>query len=328
MRNLALTKLLGIKYPIIVAPMFLVSNEEMLIQACEFGATGAIPSLNYRTPELLRAGMKKIRAGTDKPFGVNLIVNKSNIHMQEHLAICLEEGVNFFITSLGSPKEVIKAAHEKGVKVFCDVVDEEYAKKVVDLGCDALVAVNSGAGGHAGNIPVSILVPLLKKKFPNTPVISAGGIGDGKGLLAVEILGADGYQIGTPFIACDESPVSEDYKQAIVDCTADDIVMTTKLSGTPCTVIATDYVKKIGTEQNFVEKLLNENRSLKKYAKMLTHYKGMKLLENAAFQASYKSVWCAGPSLDFVTKREKLANILDRLVQEYDKEKSTNFAKN
>tara|TARA_B100001248_G_scaffold59027_1_gene40123 strand:+ start:20756 stop:21751 length:996 start_codon:yes stop_codon:yes gene_type:complete len=327
MQDLALAKVLDIQYPIIVAPMFLVSNEAMLIAACEFGATAAVPSLNYRTPEELRKALRRVRSATNKAFGVNLIVNKSNIHMQEHLKICLEEGVDYFITSLGNPKQVIEESHKQGVKVFCDVVDEKYAKKVVDLGCDGLVAVNSGAGGHAGSIPVTVLVPMLKEKFPGVPVISAGGIANGKALLAVEVLGADGFQIGTPFIATKEAPVSEEYKKAIIDYHAEDVVMTSKLSGTPCTVIATDYVKKIGTEQNPIEKFLNENRQLKKYAKMLTHYKGMKLLENAAFQASYKSVWCAGPSLEFSKEISSVKDILQSLVHSYEEEKNSRFSR-
>ncbi len=316
----SLSTLLDIKYPMIVAPMFLVSNDQMVIAACEFGATAAIPSLNFRTPEDLRASLKNIRKHTKQAFGINLIVNASNIYMKEHLKICLDEGVDYFITSLGSPKEVIKEAHKNGAKVFCDVVDEDYSKKVIDLGADALIAVNSGAGGHAGNIPASILIPKLKRMSP-IPVISAGGVATGEGILSMLALGADGLSVGTPFIACSEAPVSKEYKQACIDYTAGDIVMTTKLSGTPCTVINTDYVKKIGTEQNTLEKVLNHNKQLKKYAKMLTHYKGMKMIEKAAFASTYKTVWCAGPSLEFTDKVEPLKDILGRMWSEYEEAK-------
>ncbi len=312
-----LTETFNIKYPIIMAPMFLVSNMEMLVAAADAGITGCAPALNWRTPEEFEKAMKELKEKCQGPFGINLIVNKSNVHLQRQLEICESINPDYVITSLGSPEKTIKMLKPKGVKVICDVVDVQYAKKVESLGADAVIAVNSGAGGHAGPIPASLLVPMLQKGC-NLPVISAGGVGTGAGLLSVMALGAEGVSIGSPFIACNESGVSEEYKQAIVDYGADDIVMTNKLSGTPCTVINTPYVEKIGTDQNFVESFLNQNKKLKKYAKMLTYYKGTKLLEKAAFSATYKTIWCAGPSIEFVTKREGAKEIVDRLIKEYD----------
>jgi nitronate monooxygenase len=130
-------------------------------------------------------------------------------------------------------------------------------------------------------------------------------------------LGACGISMGSPFIATDEAPVSDDYKQACVDYGADDIVMTTKLSGTPCTVIRTPFVDRIGTKQNAFEAFLNRNRRLKKMAKALTFYRGMKMLEKAAFSATYRSVWCAGPSIEYVDAVRPVAAVVDRLVAEY-----------
>ncbi|MCP4912486.1 MAG: nitronate monooxygenase [Oligoflexia bacterium] len=313
--NTWLTKTFNIKYPIIMAPMFLVSNKEMLIAAAEAGITGCVPALNWRTPEEFEEAMKELREKCST-FGVNLIANKSNIQLDKQIAICEKYKPDFIITSLGSPKEIIKRLQPLGVKIICDVVDVEYALKVQELGADAIIAVNSGAGGHAGPIPASILVPMLLEKC-KLPVISAGGVGTGAGLLSVLAMGAEGASIGSPFIATTESGVNDDYKQAIVDYGAKDIALTTKISGTPCTVIKTPYVKKIGLDQNFIESFLNKNKQLKKYAKMLTYYKGMKLLESAAFGATYKSVWCAGPSIEFVNKRESTKEIVDRLVKEF-----------
>ena len=311
----ALTELLGIELPIIMAPMFLVTNVEMIVEAGESGIAGCIPALNFRTIEELEAGLKEIKLRSTKPFGVNLIVNKSNIVAKKQLHKCLDMGVDFFITSLGSPEEVIKESKKQGIKVFCDVIEETYAKKVEDLGADGVIAVNSGAGGHLGNIPASVLIPALKSKC-NIPVISAGGVGTGSGILSMLALGADGLSIGTPFIATQESGVNEDYKKACVDYSAEDIVVTTKLSGSRCTVINTPYVKKIGTEQNIIESVLNKNKQIKKYAKMLTYYKGMRALEKAAFSATYNSVWCAGTSLEFTHKIETISTIVERFKDE------------
>ncbi|MEQ8474711.1 MAG: nitronate monooxygenase [Fulvivirga sp.] len=312
-----LTKILGIKYPIIMAPMFLVSNAAMTIAAIKSGITGAIPALNYRTDKDLRAAIKEIKDKAKGPFGINLIVNKSNVRMKEQLNTCVELGVDFIITSLGSPRLVIEACKPKGIKVFCDVVDVEYAIKVQELGADAIIAVNSEAGGHAGPMSYKELIPLLVEKCL-IPIISAGGVGTGKQLKEKLELGACGISMGSPFIATNEAGVSDDYKQAIVDYGAKDIVMTTKLSGTPCTVINTPYVQEIGTKQTWLERLLNKNKTLKKYAKMLTFYKGMKSLEKAAFGATYKTVWCAGPSIEYVKKVQPVNEIVEKLISEYN----------
>ncbi len=312
-----LTKTFDIKYPIILAPMFLVSNNKMLAEAYKHGFIGSIPSLNYRTPAEFEAGMIELHKECKGKFGINLIVNKSNIHLAEHLAVLEKHPPAFVITSLGSPEETIRRLKPLGVKILCDVVDVEYAKKVESLGADALIAVNSGAGGHAGNISPSILIPMLIKAT-KIPVISAGGVGTGAGLLSVMALGCEGVSIGSPFIATKESGVSEEYKKAVVDYGAMDIVMTTKISGSPCSVINTPYVKDIGTQQNFVESFLNKNKQIKKYAKMLTYYRGMKAVEKAAFAATYKTVWVAGPSIEFTHAIEDVQTIIKRIITEYE----------
>jgi nitronate monooxygenase len=312
-----LTKLLGIKYPIIMAPMFLVSNAEMTIAALKSGITGAIPALNYRTDKDFRAALTEIRAKAKGPIGINLIVNKSNFRMEEQLKTCVDMEVDYIITSLGSPQKVIEACKPKGIKVFCDVTEENYAIKVQELGADAVIAVNSEAGGHAGKLSYKELIPLLKEKC-SIPVISAGGVGTGKQFKEMIELGADGISMGSPFIATHEAGVSKEYKQAIVDYGAKDIVMTTKLSGTPCSVINTPYVAQIGTKQTWLESLLNKNKTLKKYIKMLTFYKGMKSLENAAFGATYKTVWCAGPSIEYVKSIRHVDEIVKELIEDFD----------
>jgi len=311
-----LTQTFDIKYPIIMAPMFLVTNNQMLIESYKNGIIGCIPSLNYRTSEEFEEAMKDLLIKCDGKFGVNLIVNKSNIHLKKHLEVLTRHPPAFVITSLGSPEETIKLLKPKGVKILCDVVDVEYAQKVEKLGADALIAVNSGAGGHAGNIATSILVPMLKANC-QLPVISAGGVGTGAGLLSTLALGAEGVSIGSPFIATVESGVSEDYKKAVVNYGAKDIVMTTKISGSKCSVIQTPYVKKIGVDQNIIESFLSHNKTAKKYVKMLTYYKGMKAVEKAAFAATYKTVWVAGPSIEFINKIDTTKNIIERIVSEY-----------
>lgn len=316
----ALSKMLNIKYPLIVAPMFLVSNKEMIIEAIKSGVTGAIPALNYRSSEELRIVIREIKNEVDGPFGINIIVNKSNFYFKDQLQVCCDEKVDFIITSLGSPEETIKLAHQNGVKVFCDVVDIKYARKVEDLGADAIIAVNKEAGGHSGSTSYTELIPLLKKEC-KIPIISAGGVGDGFEARKMLELGADGLSVGSIFIASIESGVSNEYKQACVDYGENDIVMTNKLSGTPCTVINTPYVQKVGTKQNAFERFLNKNKRLKKWMKALTFVRGSKRLQKAAFSSTYKTVWCAGPSIEHVKSIRPMQEILKQLIQEFENER-------
>lgn len=313
-----LTRTLDIKYPVILAPMFLVSNKKMLIEAYHSGIIGCIPALNFRIPKEFDEALCELKKECNGKFGVNLITNRSNIHLKDQLASLVKTPPAFVITSLGSPEETIRMLKPLGVKIFCDVVDLHYAQKVEKIGADALIAVNSSAGGHAGNISASILIPMLKNNC-NLPVISAGGIGTGVGLFSTLALGADGVSIGSPFIATLESEVSREYKQAIINYGAENIVMTSKISGSPCSVIETPYLKKIGTKQNFLESFLSKNKNAKKFIKMLTYYKGMKALEKAAFAATYKTVWVAGPSIEFVKKIETVRSLVERLFSEYEK---------
>lgn len=299
--------------------MFLVSNKDMVVEAIKSGVTAAIPALNYRTTEELRNAIQEIKTETDGPFGINLIVNKSNFYYKDQLDVCCEEKVDFIITSLGSPEETIKRAHKNGVKVFCDVTDVKYAKKVEQLGADAIIAVNKEAGGHSGSMTFKELIPLLKSEC-SIPVISAGGVGNGGEARNMLNLGADGLSIGSIFIASKESEVSQEYKQACVDYGKDDIVLTTKLSGTPCTVINTPYVQKVGTKQSRLERFLNKNKRFKKWIKALTFVRGSKRLQKAAFSSTYKTVWCAGPSIEHVHSIRPISEIIEQLIKEYNGE--------
>jgi nitronate monooxygenase len=314
---MTIDKMLGIDYPIIVAPMFLISNTAMIKAALDNGITAAFPALNYRTDDELRKAIDEIKSYTNKPFGVNLIVNQSNPKYKGQLDILVEKKVSFIITSLGNPKEVIARCKPMGMKVFCDVVDLAYAKKVEELGADAVIAVNSEAGGHAGNIKPQDLVSLLKANL-TIPIISAGGIAKAAHLKEVMAWGAAGVSVGTIFIASEEAPVSHDYKQAMIDYGAKDIVRTTKLSGSALTVINTPYVQQLGTEANWLERLMNKNKRLKKYIKLFIALKGMKAIEKAAFGATYKTLWCAGPSIEYVQSIRPMKSIIADLTEGYE----------
>jgi nitronate monooxygenase len=317
MKKVTLDAMLGIQYPVIVAPMFLISNVEMIKTALDNGVTAAFPALNYRTDKELRNAILTIKSYSSKPFGVNLIVNKSNPTYKSQLSTLLELKLDYIITSLGSPKEVIDKCKPLGIKVFCDVVDATYAKKVEALGADAVIAVNNRAGGHAGDISPKELVTLLTKEI-SIPVISAGGVAKGHDIVEALSWGAAGVSVGTLFIASNESPVSPEYKQALVAYGEKDIVRTNKLSGSPLTVINTPYVQQMGTKASWLEWILNNNKTLKKYTKMLIALKGMKAIEKAAFSATYKTVWCAGPAIEHIKSIQPMATIVNKLTKEFE----------
>ncbi|TBN04269.1 nitronate monooxygenase [Hyunsoonleella flava] len=311
----ALTDLLQIKHPIIQAPMFLVSNVAMVTEAMRGGIAGCIPALNYRTLDELREALRELKLAKVEggSFGFNLIVNKSNVKYKGQLVVICEEGCDFIITSLGSPEETIREAHKVGIKVFCDVTDLKFAKKVEGLGADAIIAVNNEAGGHRGNLSPKELIEQLNTNC-NIPVISAGGVGCKADVDEILSYGAAGVSVGSPFIASKEANVTEEYKQACVDYGAEDIVMTERISGTPCTVINTPYVQKIGTKATWLENLLNKNRKLKKWVKMVRFSIGMNATKNAATKATYKTVWVAGPSIEHTDAILPVEDIIKKLV--------------
>jgi nitronate monooxygenase len=315
MEKQTLTSLLQITHPVIMAPMFLVSNTQMVIEGMKSGVAGCIPALNYRTLAELQASIQTLKAAkvAGGSFGYNLIVNKSNVKYKEQLRILCEEGVDFIITSLGSPEETIREAHKVGIKVFCDVTDVAFAQKVEQLGADAIIAVNNLAGGHRGNLDPETLIKAINA-HTSLPVISAGGVGCKADLVAMLNYGAVGVSVGSPFIASIESGVSQEYKQACVDYTAKDIVMTERISGTPCTVINTPYVQKVGTKQTGLETFLNKNKIFKKWVKMIRFYIGMKATEKAATQVTYKNVRVAGPRIENTKAILPVAKIVEQLV--------------
>ncbi len=316
------TEQLGIQHPIIMAPMFLVSNVLMMEEGMRNGVMATFPSLNFRKKGELAAvcdGLNKLKAqGVSGNYGINLIVQQTNPLYREHLEICVEQKVPFYITSLGSPKEVIERAHSYGGKVYCDVTNLVHAKKCDDLGCDGFIAVGAGAGGHAGPNALHVLVDALNETFPNKPVIAAGGIANGKQLAAMIMLGAGGASIGTRFIATTEAGVQQEYKDAIVSAGMDDIVLSEKISGTPCAIINTPFAQKIGYRQNWLERKLNTSKRFKKYFKMFTQLRGMKRLESSVHPGSYNNLWSAGQSVQQIDNIIPIAEVVSTMMREFD----------
>jgi nitronate monooxygenase len=224
-----LTEMLGIDYPIIGAPMFLVSYEALVIAVSQAGGLGMFPLPNYRNLEDLKIALQNIRKATNHPIGVNIHLS-GRFDWKKQLALCLDAGIKFFITSLGDPRLIIDDVHANNGKVFPDVVSLEQSLKARDGGADGLIAVGAGAGGHAGTIPIPILVPYLIEKT-QLPVVAAGGISNGAQMAAALALGACGVITGTRLIATPEAGVVQGYKEAVVASEPKDIVFSDRITG-------------------------------------------------------------------------------------------------
>jgi nitronate monooxygenase len=230
------TRMMGIPYPIIGAPMFLVSYEDLVIAVARAGGLGTLPLPNFLGMDDLRKALKRIRSETDRPIGVNIQLH-GKFEWKKQLAVCLDAGVTFFITSLGDPRLILRDVHAIGGKVFADVISLDQGLKARDRGVDGLIAVASGAGGHCGKIPTMVLVPYLLSKT-GLPIIAAGGISTGAQMAAAMSLGACAVVVGTRLIATRESGASDAYKRAVVSVGPEGIVCTDRISGNPASWIA------------------------------------------------------------------------------------------
>ena len=231
----------NLSIPVVGAPMFIVSTPDLVIAQCKAGIVGSFPALNARPASLLGEWLAQIKeelAAHDAkhpdrpsaPFAVNQIVHKSNTRLEEDLRTCVDHQVPIMITSLGARKEVYDAAHSYGGVVFHDVINQFFARKAVDKGADGLILVAAGAGGHAGTQSPFAIVQETRAWFDG-PILLSGCIAQGGAVLAAQAMGADLAYVGSAFIATEEAHAHPEYKQMIVDSTAEDIIYSDKFSG-------------------------------------------------------------------------------------------------
>lgn len=232
-----------LKLPIIIAPMFLISNPNMVIKSCEQGVIGSFPALNARTNAELINWMRYIKSELNEfqkrteenpaPWAINFICHRTNKRYEEDLQAISELQPPIVITSLGDPSPVVKIVHAYGGLVFSDVINVSFAKKAIEKGTDGLILVSAGAGGHGGELnPISFLNEV--RSFWDGPVVLAGGISEGKDILAAQVLGADLVYMGSKFIVAEESDAEDEYKQMIIDSSIEDIIYTNYFSGIKC----------------------------------------------------------------------------------------------
>lgn len=231
--NNRITEMLGIRYPIIGAPMFLVSYPDLVVSVSEAGGIGCFPAANYRTAPELQGGLSEIRSRTKKPIGVNIILEKGhNPKWRMQLDVALENRVELIIFSLGARRDVVREAQAAGARVFFDVTTLRHARIAAKSGVDGIIAVAQGAGGHAGAITPFSLFPYIKEEL-GLPLIASGAISTGAQAAAAFCLGADAVYVGTRLIATPEAKTTNEYKQMVVDTVPDDIIYSERVSGIP-----------------------------------------------------------------------------------------------
>lgn len=229
--------------PVISAPMFIVSGPELVIAQCASGIVGSMPALNARPQEQLSPWLTQIETALADirqrephrriaPYAINLIIHRSNDRIEADLAVCAEHNVPIIITSLSAPHRVVDAVHGWGGKVFHDITTLRHAEKALEAGVDGLILVCAGAGGHAGTLNPLALVGEVRKMFDG-PLILSGAISRGQDIAAARAMGADFAYMGTRFIASCEANAKTEYKQAIVDASAKDILYTPYFTGIP-----------------------------------------------------------------------------------------------
>jgi nitronate monooxygenase len=297
-----LTRQARIEVPLICGAMYPCSNPELVAAASEAGGIGIVQpiSLTFVHGHEYRAGLKLIRSLTAKPIGMNALIEKSSRAYLERMRgwvdVAIEEGVRFFVTSLGNPRWVCDAAHAVGGVVYHDVTEAKWAVKARDGGADGLIAVNRRAGGHAGGRDVR---ELLDELLPfGLPVVCAGGVGDAAGFAEALRLGYAGVQCGTRFIATTECRASDAYKRAIVAAREDDIVLTERVTGVPIAALNTPAVQRAGLKANAFERWMLRGRRRKHWMRSIFAMRSLlRLKRDSLDPRGAREYWQAGRSV-------------------------------
>jgi len=313
------TRQAGVTLPIICGPMYPCSNPELVAATSEAGALGIVQpiSLTYVHGYEFRQGLRYIRTLTTQPIGMNALIEQSSKRyhkrMVQWIDIALEEGVRFFITSMGKPDWVVKCVHDVGGIVYHDVTERKWAEKAVDAGVDGLITVNNRAGGHAGNQSAQQLYNELEAY--GLPMICAGGISTPSDFQHALQLGYAGVQMGTRFIATTECNATLPYKQAIVDANESDIVLSERVSGTAVSLIHTPYIDRLGLKANRFEKWMLRGQKRKYLMRTVYMLRSLWRLKQAVQDKTGSlDYWQAGKSVQGIKAIEPVKDIIDRFA--------------
>lgn len=303
--------------PVVGAPLFIISNPDLVMAQCKAGVVGSFPSLNARPIEQLDEWLAQITeeldtfaaANPDKkvaPFAVNQIVHKSNTRLEQDLALCVKYKVPIVITSLGAVPEVNDAVHSYGGIVLHDIINNRHANSAIRKGADGLIAVATGAGGHAGTMSPFALIQDIREWFDG-PLLLSGSIANGGAVLAALAMGADLAYIGSPFIATTEAQASDEYKQAIVEGKGKDIVYTNLFTGIHGNYLRSS-IENVGLDP---DDLPQSDPSKMNFGSG----------DNSGAKA-WKDIWGCGQGIGAVDEVVDAGELVARLAQEYEAARS------
>ncbi|MEP0707389.1 NAD(P)H-dependent flavin oxidoreductase [Parvibaculum sp.] len=291
-----------LKLPLVAAPMFLISGPDLVLAACREGVIGTFPTPNARTVAELDEWLNRIVSGLgpdDAPWAANVVVHRSNARLDEDIDLLIRYKAPIVITALGSPRAIVERVHSYGGLVFADVNSVAFARKAVEAGVDGLVLVAAGAGGHTGNMTGFSFVPAVREFFDG-PVILGGGITDGAGIRAAEVLGADLAYMGTRFIACEESLAAPAYRDMLIGSTVDDLILTRAITGVAASWLKPS-IEKAGYDLDAMEK--NPD---------------IDFTDPQSGAKRWAHVWSAGHGVGTIDRVEKVASLIARLEEEYE----------
>ncbi len=297
-----------LRLPVVEAPMFLVSGPDLVVATCRAGILGTFPALNQRTTAGLDEWLSRIAGALgpgDAPFGVNLIVHRTNARVADDLEVVVRHRVPVVITSLGAPPAVVAAVHSYGGVVFSDVTNARHARTAADAGVDGLILVATGAGGHAGPLSPFALMAEVRPWFRGT-VLLAGAISCGADVLAARAMGADLAYLGTRFLATTESLASEEYRREVVSASASDIVYTAGVSTVPANFLRRS-LELAGLDPDAVPGPVD-----------LTHL----TRPSESDAKAWRDIWSAGQGVAGIDEVRPVADVVDRLAREYAEARS------
>ncbi len=301
-----------LELPVVAAPMFIVSGPELVIAQCKAGIVGSFPALNARPAHVLEEWIIRIKLELEQyqadnphkkvaPFAVNQICHGSNNRLEQDMEICVKHEVPIIITSLQASKMVYDATHSYGGIILHDVINIRHAKKALSMGADGLIAVCSGAGGHAGRLSPFALIPEIRK-FHDGPLLLSGSIATGGAVAAAQAVGADLAYIGTRFIASEEANAEQDYKQEIIDSAGEDIVYSSLFTG-----VSGNYLK------GSIEKAGLDPNNLPEADKNAMNFGSGGNTDAKA----WKDIWGAGQGVGSVDSAPSVSEIVDEMTVQY-----------
>ena len=310
---------LGIRYPVIGGAMYPCSNPELTAAVSAAGGIGIMQpiALTYVHGHEYREGIRLMRKLTDKPIGMNALIEKSSKKYQQRMSewidIALEEGIRFFVTSLGKPDWVAERVHSVGGLVYHDVTELKWAQIGLDNGADGLICVNRRAGGHAGQKSMQQLYEELLAL--GAPLVCAGGVGGGEELWQALGQGYAACQLGTRFIASEECRASAVYKQAILEADEEDIVLSERVTGIPVSVINTDFIQRSGTRMGGFSRWMLSGKNTKHWMRMFYGLKSIWQLKRSSLdEKGDKDYWQAGKSVGSINGIESCDAIMQELM--------------